>query len=267
VRVRPGPLWLATLLLFALAGCRSTRPPPDRVGAVALPTDDPRPARLLEDLSRDARERLSLRGLARLSVDGPGGSGRAKQIVLLERPARLRVEVLGLLNQTIAVLTTDGAAYRLFRAEDRSWSDGEIRPSLLWEVAGIALSPAEAVAVLLGTPEPPAGAQFAGAAALREGGVRIELDAPGAAAAPVRLTLDFDARSRLRRFAYRNAAGVAWFEVRFGEYRDVAGLAFAHAIELFDRLNGTEAKVSFAEVELNPTLPPEVFALERGGTG
>ena len=97
--------------------------------------------------------------------------------------------------------------------------------------------------------------------------MRVELDVPLATPAPARLSLDFDPRSRLRRWAYRDGSGAALFEVRFDEYRDVEGLSFAHAIELSDRINGTEAKVSFAEVELNPTLPPEVFALDRGGTG
>jgi len=267
---RPGPVWLATLSLLALTACQSARPPSDRAapaGAVVLGPDDPRPGLLLEDLARVASQRSSLRGLARLSIEGPGGSGRAKQIVLVARPSRLRVEVLGFLNQTVAVLTTDGTEYRLFRAKDRSWSNGEIHPSLLWEIAGIALTPAQAVAVLLGTPEPPAGSEFAQAAALADGSVRIDLDVPLATPALAHLSLDFDARSRLRRWAYRDGSGAALFEVRFGEYRDVKGLSFAHAIELSDRINGTEAKVSFADVELNPTLPPEVFALDRGGTG
>jgi hypothetical protein len=264
-RRRTQNIWLAGWVLPALlaAACQTVLPPgePD---ARTLAPGDPRPEALLRELAAYARDRSSLRGLARLSLDGPAGSGRAKQILMLERPDRLRVEVLGFLNQTVALLTTDGRDYRLFRAEDRSWSGGPLRPGLLWEVAGIALTPAQAVSVLLGTPEPPEGAELARAAALADGGLRVELDVPVRLG---RLSLEFDTRSHLRRWSYRDADGAALFEVRFGEYRLVEGRAFAHAIELYDRVNGTEAKVSFASVELNPIFPPEVFVLERGGAG
>jgi len=91
--------------LLAATACRTPAPI-----AVPLPPDDPRPAALLDAWARAAGERHGLRARARLAVDGADGALhlRGKQILVLERPAYLRVEILGLLNQTVAVLVTDG---------------------------------------------------------------------------------------------------------------------------------------------------------------
>ena len=93
-------LALAAALLLQM-GCR-TLPP----GAVPLAVDDPRPQALLANWTARAGELRSLRGSARVSLDGARGASFARQLLALERPARIRVEVLGLLNQRVAVLAT-----------------------------------------------------------------------------------------------------------------------------------------------------------------
>ena len=95
-------LALAAALLLQI-GCRTL---PSQV--VRLAVDDPRPHALLADWTARAGELRSLRGSARVSLDGARGASFARQLLALERPARLRVEVLGLLNQRIAVLATEG---------------------------------------------------------------------------------------------------------------------------------------------------------------
>ncbi len=225
-----------------------------------LPAEDTRPVRFLDALLERSRERHGLRGVADLALDGPEGSARAKQIVLLERPARLRVEVLGFLSQSVAVLTTDGARFRLFRAGERSIEEGEVRPSLLWEVAGIALRPDVAVRVLLGTPALPDGARPLPPRATPDGGVRLAFADEGLVVA-----FEFGGDGALRRWRIEEQSQErALIEAEYSAYEVVAGTEFAHQIELSDHQNGTRARVHFAEVELNPDLPPEVFVLEMG---
>ncbi len=252
-------LVLPPLLLFA---CRSAPPPgPDtRPLGELLAIDDPRPQRFLDALLEAGRERHGLRGIADLALDGPDGSARLKQVVLLERPARLRVEVLGFLNQTAAVLTTDGERFRLLRS-DRSSEEGLVRPSLLWEVAGIALRPDAAVRVLLGTPGLPDGARPLPPRATPGGGVRLAYAHERAVAA-----LEFDATGALERWRIEELGGRhVLLEAHYTAYAALAGSGFAHQIELSDHRNGTTARVHFAEVELNPTFPPGIFALDAGG--
>ncbi len=257
----PALLWLSLFPLLLLSACRTTAPAPTapdaHLGAV-LSADDPRPGAFLEHLLQEGRERRSLRGVADLALDGPNGSARAKQIVLLEKPARLRVEVLGFLSQSVAVLTTDGTRFRLFRAKERTIEEGEIRPSLLWEVAGIALRPDTAVRVLLGTPALPDGARPLPPRATRQGGVRLAF-----AYDEFVVAVEFDRDGALRRWGIEEQARRQVFiEAIYSDYAPLAGTEFAHQIELSDHRNGTRARVQFADIDLNPDLPPEVFALE-----
>jgi len=250
---------LALLLSLPALACamapRAPRP---------LPAEDPRPAALLGGLAHAAEGRRALRGVAQLALEGPHGSGRARQVLVLERPARLRVEVMGVLDQTLVVLTTDGEHYRLLRVPERSFDSGLVYPDLLRDVAGLAVTPEQAVELLLGVPLPPAGTHIEGAALLGEGGMRVEVGAGGGAG---RQVFEFDAASRLRRWAELGPTGEEISEARFDDYRPLGGEAFAHDIALVDRVSGARARVSFASVELNPALPPGVFELATGGRG
>lgn len=225
-----------------------------------LPADDPRPAALLEAWTRAAEERHSLRGRARLAVDGEDGDVhlRSRQVIALERPARLRVEIQGLLAQTIAVLVTDGSRYELFRAEDRSYETGPVHPGLLWEQAHIDLTPEEAIDLLLGMPRPDPGLSLAAAFGDPDSSMRLDLaDADGR----VRWRARFDAAGLLRRLEVFDVDGDDLWTATFGDYADVDGTPFAHALTL-DVVGGhTRAEITLSDVQLNPELSPDIFRL------
>ncbi len=243
---------LFVALLLAMAGCQT--PALRR----ALPVGDPRPAALLRAWQEQAAGRHALRGSARLAVDGESLHVRAKQILVVERPARLRVEVQGLLSQTLAVLVTDGPRYELFRADDRSFEKGEVHPGLLWQVASLALTPEEAVDLVLGATrlaEPFVPLRAFEAA---DGEIGVEL---GGGAGGVRERVRFDAQGRLRgieRLAEDDA--VVW-SARFDAYEPVAGVPFAHEIHVDAKHPATHAELVLSGVELNPALPPDIFRL------
>lgn len=255
----------AAAALFALAGCRTLEPP-----AIPLSPDDPRPGVLLAALDARADSLSALRGLARLAVDGPGGSLRSRQVVVAARPARLRVEVLGFLSQTQVLLVTDGERYELFDARERRVERERVRPGLLWEVAGIDLEPGEAVRVLLGTPEL-AGLQLATAARVGDTRLRLLLaDAEGRA----RRALEFDAQGDLRRIAAFDADGGLLWDARYEELESVGETRLAHVIALVFPRTNVEARLELSQVQLNPALddasfrlelPPGAVGLEGGG--
>lgn len=251
VAARLVPL-LAALLAF---GCRTPLP------AVApLSPDDPRPGALLEALVEQASRVRAVRGTARVSIEGQRGSAFAKQIVLMQRPAKLRVEVMGLLNQRVAVLATDGDRYQLYRAES-GLESGDVRPSVLFEVAGLPLPPREAVALILGGPRPgPDGWHPGPAAILAEGGIRVQLAGD---AEQARRSFEFDAEGNLRRYQVQApGTGDLLLDVRYEDVRTVVDTDFAHSIGLDFPTLGTSAQVSFREIELNPELPAALFRLE-----
>lgn len=254
--MRCGAVALSAWIALLATGCR-TLPP-----ATPLAPGDPRPQALLTTLRGLSEARHALRGVARISLEGPAGEGRAKQLLVVERPARLRVEILGFLNQTVAVLVTDGTRYQLFRSDDRSVEEGPVRPDLLEAVAGVRLTPAEAVDVVLGAPRAGPEARIVGGAALPTGGIRVALEDPAAAE---RRTLEFDEAGRLRRLRVQGSEG---WSARFDDYRRVGEAWFAHEIELRFPGTGSRAALRFGDVELNPELPPGLFALpERSSEG
>ena len=249
LRALPRPIAaLGLALAFACATAREPAPTP-------LPASDPRPAALFASVTRDAATRRALRGVARLAIDGPAGAGRATQILVLERPARLRVEVLGLFDQTLAVLVTDGARYRLVRSQDRSIEEGVVYDALLRDVAGLALTPEQAVGVLLGAPLS-AGARLERAALLPGAGVRIEVRRNGALELE---QLDCDAAGNVQRWALLGAGGDLLVEARYGDRRTLGGVAFANEVELRDLRTDASVRIAWSRVELDPVLPPELF--------
>jgi outer membrane lipoprotein-sorting protein len=251
---------LVVALLFVSA-CRTVIP------AIPLAPDDPRPAARLAQWEEAAQDRRSLRGRARLAVDGDDGEVqiRGNEIVVIERPARMRVEVQGFLNQTAAVVATDGERFEIFRSGDRSYETGTVHAELLWQEAHLALTPEEAVEVLLGVPTLGAGLVPARAADAGEGLIRMDLVD---AARRVRRRVTFDAASRLREFEVVGDDGAVLWRAQFGDYASIDGVSFAHEIVLDVTAGVAHVEISLRDVELNPELPPDIFRLRApAGTG
>ncbi len=250
--------WLGVLLLVAAAACATPGRSPLHA-TTSAPVEPERAEALLQGLRASATERQGLRGVANLSFDGAAGSVRSRQAIVVELPSHLRIEVLGFLSQALAVLVTDGENFELFRAEDRSRRNGAVYPGLLFEVAQIDLTPEEAAELLLGAlPEVP-GLRLASAAGLDDGGVRLDLvDVDGT----LRQRLDFDPVGRLQRIeVYAQGERLLW-SADYKDYRNLAGIDFAHEIELWFPSSQTQVGLVFKQVELNPTLPAGVFTLQ-----
>ncbi len=241
---------LFVALLLAAAGCQSVAP------QRPLASDDPRPSALLRAWQEGASARRSLRGSARLAVDGESLHVRSKQILVVERPSRMRIEVQGLLSQTLAVLVTDGPRYQLFRAADRSFETGEVHPTLLWQVANLALTPEEAIDLVLGAPRAALSLAPLRAFEAADGEIVVDL---GAGAARERFR--FDAQGHLRAVERLAAAGEIVWSAHFDAYAPVSGVAFAHSIRIEATQPATRARLDLSGVELNPSLPAELFHL------
>lgn len=245
---------LALLAWAVVTGCQTT----PETGTVLGPSD-PRAAALLAGVAAEAAQRTALRATARVSLSGQRGASFARQLLLLERPTRMRVEVVGLLGQRVAVLATDGDRYELYRAETAGVERGEMHPAILWEVAGLPLTPDLAVALLLGAPQA-LDSRGAQALALSDGSLRLTW--PGGPAGPPR-TLHFDASGRPRHYQVGLDDEVL-LTAEWDDYREVQDATFAHHVELDFPGAEAHAKVSFRSVELNPALPDALFRLDPG---
>ena len=253
--MRRGARLPALVIVLALGACRTVP-----TALPAAPADAARSAALVDGLALLGASRTGLRAGARVSIEGQRRASFAHQLMLLQRPACLRLEVIGVLGQRVAALATDGSRYDLYRAERPGLESGEVNPGILYEVAGLALTPEEAVRLALGSPLAPgeAGSAAIGGSVLAEGVVRVELRAPPDG---LRRTLEFGPGGELRRYAVFDPAGDLVLDARYGDYRDVGGTPFAHAIELELPAAASRAEIHFQWVELNPVLGDELFRL------
>lgn len=236
--------------VVALAGC-TARPalPPPRGPAGPLPTN----AAL--DAALDARRAAlhSLRAWARLSYSAPDESRRAKQLLVVARPDRLRFEVFSPFGAVFVLTTADGALAAWDRGEAVVYR-GPASAENLDRYVQVDLPVPDAVDLLLATP-PLASAP--GVVSADGDAVKLwQATAAGATATwfaadtldPLRVEhQDSEGRVRLR------ASYDAWSA--HGGVR----LPTQMAIEL--PASQRRITVELSEIEVNPPLPAAAFAL------
>jgi hypothetical protein len=271
--VSPGRRALGALAAaFATAlglACQSI--PPRDLGT-ALPLDDPRALERLAAHHSLAAERQSMRAAARLAIEGPGISLSRPQRLVVRRPASLRIEILGLFDQVVGIVVTDGSRFSFIDLASGTRDGGPVDDGVLWRTARVDLTPADAVALLLGAPRIDGAAELVEARQFSDGGI-------GAATRSAdRIHVrwhEWDGAGRLRRAELREPGGRVVWAARFSDWEGAAeqpgahalpsattGQSFAHRIELeFPRVQ-SEVTVRFRAVELGPALSDGLFVLQ-----
>ena len=237
------------------------------IEGVPLPENDPRPKLLLEGLQEQIRLRTALQGSARLSIEARDLSFSRPQRMAVQRPGRLRVEVLGLFDQVAALVVTRDRSFQFFDARTGKMEQGPVDPDILWRVARIDLSPEEAVGLLLGAPSGQEGLSVADAVAFKDGRIAFtRLDEQNIR----RERYVFDALGRLVETDRSTAFGALIWKARYSDFQPVSRsdgevIAFAFDIQLdFPRVEA-HAKLDFKRVTLPEELPDSLFVLPRMG--
>ena len=253
------------LLLFCMSqlaplACRTPLPQ-----GVPLGGDDPRPERLLEEMVAQAHLRTALQGAARLSIDAQDLSFSRPQRMAVEKPGRLRVEVLGLFDQIAGLVVTRDRSFQFLDARTGRLEEGRVDPDILWRVARIDLSPEEAVDVILGVPAAQPGFRVAAAETFQEGRIAFDrVDGRGVR----RERYVFDEAGRPIEVQRMGPDGDLVWRVRYSDFRpvDPSGdetISFAFEIEMdFPRVEA-RAKLAFKRVSLPASLPDALFVLPR----
>ena len=157
------------------------------------------------------------------------------------------------MGQRALVLATDGAGYDVFRAGEPGIERGDVHPGVLWEVAGIPLTPAAAVAVLMAIPEMP-----------EPGGSGPDLDWDGATGEAVlgypEATYRFDASGSLRGYRW-HPDGHAWVVARYDDWQGEGDERLPRQIALEFPSSGGRVAVTVQSIEVNPEFPPGLFRL------
>jgi len=240
---------LATAVL--LAGCAS-RPAP-RPGAVSIGTL-PSAQRVLDGLAQRRAAVRGLRAMARLSYVSPEESRRAKQLVVVERPDRLRFEVLSPFG-AVFVLTAGGGVLAAWAREESTVYRGAASAENLQRYAQVDLPIATAVDLLLGTPP------------LRGDVDSVVSDDNGA----VELWQETGHHTHVAwftpaleplRYEQRDADGRVLVRTSFGQYAAVDGVRMPTQLAIELPLEQRRIDIALSETEVNPVLADTVFVFE-----
>ncbi len=151
MRGRTAVAALATVVL--LAGC-ATRPAPGPVAGFAGPL--PTAAQLAAALDARRAQVRALRAWARLRYTAPEESRSAKQLLIAERPDRLRLELFSPFGAVFVLSAADGALSAWDRGEKVVYR-GVASAANLRRYTQMDVAVPTAVDLLLGTPPLPAG--------------------------------------------------------------------------------------------------------------
>jgi hypothetical protein len=282
------------LLLSLFVGSCRTSPvvDPQRIGTM-LPIDDARAERVLRSYLELVETRSALRGSARVLLEGPDFKLNRPQRILVERPARIRFEVIGLFDQLVAMLATDGRRFGFYEVSNGRVSRGRVTPTLLWDLAKIDLDVHEVVGLLLGAPMPSFGLARAAVWLEPEGGLVLAFAWPGdepdvnCSEDPVRGLLDsdcfvsfdalgeggemflFDVDGRLAELRSLDPGGVIRFRATFEDYRSLDGDAgevdFPNQLTVRSPAAESLARFVWKRVMLAEELSDRLFMIpERG---
>lgn len=241
-------LWVAVvccggLLLLQLAGCASVAP---LAPATALPAA----AVLLERLDQSRLAVETMKGLARVEVESPRGSQSFTQVLLLQRPDRIRAEVLGLFGQPALVLVSDGQQMSVALPAAGQYYRGAASADNLLRFTGLPMAPAQLVTLLLGAQQLPP-FTLATVVATAEG---VELHLQNQADTQI---FRFDAQQRLLGASYWQH-GEAWLQLGYDDF-DAAGIARTRSFVL--PRAAFSARLRFSELTINQPLAAERFVL------
>jgi outer membrane biogenesis lipoprotein LolB len=198
-----------------------------------------------------ASERRALRAVGKLSLESPQGSGTVREVILVERPRRLRLEALNLLGQTEVLLVADGERFAFFNGG--RLSAGPLSEDVLRDLLGLDLDPDEAVGVLLGAPRLEAGPPHG---VLGQGEDRIaRLDSQ---------VVRFGPEGELRGVAVLDPTGVLRWHVEYARWQRAGGGSYPFSVILSFPLTQTRAEFKVREAELNPELDTSLFYVPPG---
>jgi hypothetical protein len=239
-----------------------------------------------------ASSRTALHGSARVTLEGTDFKLNRPQRILVERPARLRFEIIGLFDQVLAMLAVDGSTFGFYDIETAEVSRGHVTPSLLWDLARIDLGVPALVDFLLAAPTPSPG--LARIAFWLESDDQIAFAfakpdqelAAGCGASSDRRFFDsecflavealknvgeiftFDSAGHLNELRSLDSEGRLRFHVSFANYQSMPGDAFGsefpYRITIRSPAIGSEAHFVWKRVLFAETLADRFFEIRLG---
>jgi outer membrane lipoprotein-sorting protein len=246
--------WLA--LAATLVGCLPGR----RVAPVLpLPGPPPSPEALLRKLDERSAALRSFRALAELDYAGPRGSAHIREVVLVERPDHLRIEMMSAFGVVLQV-TSDGQQIYAYHRGEKTFYRGKASVENLARFTRLDLDLREIVDLLVGLPP--------GRHRLRE--LTISPDEASRSWRVSGLLPDggtflvwFGADDLLpARAALFDREGEQVYAAVYSGYIEVGGIAIPQQIEFEAPAEQAKVKLRYSNVSVNEPLAKNLFRFD-----
>ena len=245
--------WVHHLVVWAvvavIAGCSTTKTPivPETLPEERRPIDD-----LLETLAKRNSEFKSLRSLANVSYTGPDGRQSFQEIIVVQRPDRLRLETLYPLG-VLMIVTASPDALAGYHTREGVFYHGKSSRENLWRFTQIPLSVSEAASLLMGLPPGTKGEW-------RRDGPAIVRDAGNG----WKETIAFQQGEALPiRWQLLNPSGGVELVAEFGDYQKTAASPFPTRIALENPTQKRRIEIAYKDPEINVDLAPTLFVQKK----
>lgn len=255
---------LVCVAFLAMVGCGGSGFP-----RPAFPYDDA--SALVRDHMLSRRPIRSLRAEARVEQRGEGGRLRGTVMMFVERPGRVRFDAMTQFGP-VAILTSDGAQFRLLDLRERRFLYGATCPSNLAKLLGISMHGDAIEGLLLG--EVPRVMPSSRTMGLDDDGLYHVVDElEGGERQESRLAISEADRDkppgeqllRLVRVERFRAGRLLWRIAYDGEIvREVDGvsLVFPSVVEFEDVVADRSVRIRFVAIDANVEVPAEAFTQE-----
>jgi outer membrane lipoprotein-sorting protein len=221
---------------------------------VSAPLELPQLAEVMRAVETRRDSIQSLRAVARMQYTSPDESRKAKQIIIAERPDRLRLEVLSPFGTVFVLAASDGALAAYSRDEDAVYR-GAASSANLARYAGVDLPVAMAVDLLLGTP--PVDGAAEGVVSFSPNGVELWQSSPRGAQ-----VIWFTPLLEPIRYEQRDEDGYVRLRATFDSYANVDGTRLPTLVGLELPRSRERIEITLRDPEVNPVLAKSVFALK-----
>ncbi len=251
-----GGLTAIMSLAVAAVGCKTAPACPVQVRTNAQQT--------LEEHAARQQGWTSLKAEARVTQWADRGRIRGTVLMFLERPSRVRFDVMTQLGPA-AVLTSDGGSFQLSDLRENVFLQGPTCPRNIARLLGIEVDAENILRLLTGdTPMIESSEQ---SMECRDGKYLISLSAQDGSRQDIEFSVDERDRDEtpekqrltLRKSSVWAANGELQWEATYGDYTTVDGQAFPMDVRFIDRVRGADTQVRVKSISLDPDVPPEAF--------
>ena len=200
----------------------------------------------------------SMQSTAVMEYTGGGQHFKARENLIVQRPASMRVEVMSAAG-VVLVVAADGGQLAVFDPGKNTLMHGAGDAATLERYARIPMTPDAAVRLLLGlSPDTAMLASPPNSMTVNGDGKMLTYHQPGG----VVDELGFNGDERLETVRETLADGRIGYEVHYSEYRDAGGgIMFPAQVDAKFPKTGAEVKFHFENPSINRDVPDSTFVL------